>query len=122
MSAVLGFDEGVSYGNQVNQSFGNINRRIQDANLSNLRRANLSEDEQTKKILSRSSALNSASSMFPPALTAQTFSSALSGDVTALATKKLNKIPGVKQLLKDPKKAAKAGYTLYKTNANLNET
>ena len=92
------------------------------ANLSNLRRANLSEDEQTKKILSRSSALNSASSMFPPALTAQTFSSALSGDVTALATKKLNKIPGVKQLLKDPKKAAKAGYTLYKTNANLNET
>ena len=46
MSAVLGFDEGVSYGNQVNQSFGNINRRIQDANLSNLRSYNTDKNRE----------------------------------------------------------------------------
>tara|TARA_R110001583_G_scaffold77125_3_gene210267 strand:+ start:320 stop:868 length:549 start_codon:yes stop_codon:yes gene_type:complete len=109
----------------VRESVGLNNDNITSgpyANLSSLRRANLSEDEETIQALSRSSVLNSASSMFPPALTAQTASDALSGDVTALATKKLNKIPGVKQLLKNPEKVAKAGYTFYKTNSNLNKT
>jgi len=46
MSDVLGFDEGVSYGNQVNQSFSNINRRIQDANLSNLRSYNTDKNRE----------------------------------------------------------------------------
>ena len=92
------------------------------ANLSNLRRANESEDQQTQQALSRSSAFNSASSMVPVALTAQTVSDAISGDVTSLATKKLNKIPGVKQVIKNPKLAkniAKTAYKALKTNKNV---
>tara|TARA_B100000497_G_C7396970_1_gene252046 strand:- start:55 stop:609 length:555 start_codon:yes stop_codon:yes gene_type:complete len=92
------------------------------ANLSNLRRANESTDEQTKQALNRSSAFNSASSMTPVALTAQTFSDAISGDVTSLATKKLNKIPGVKNIVQDPKLAknlAKTAYNTLKTDKNV---
>jgi len=92
------------------------------ANLSNLRRANESEDQQTQEALNRSSAFNSVSSMVPVALTAQTVSDAISGDVASLATKKLNKIPGVKQVIKNPKLAkniAKTAYKALKTNKNV---
>jgi hypothetical protein len=92
------------------------------ANLSNLRRANESTDEQTQEALNRSSAFNSASSMMPVALTAQTVSDAISGDVTSLATKKLNKIPGVKEVIKNPelaKNIAKTAYNTLKANKNV---
>ena len=67
------------------------------ANLSNLRRANESTDEQTQEALNRSSVFNNVSSMTPFALTAQTVSDAVSGDFVSLATKKLNKIPSEKK-------------------------
>ena len=60
--------------------------------------------------------------MVPVALTAQTVSDAISGDVASLATKKLNKIPGVKQVIKNPKLAkniAKTAYNSLKTNKNV---
>lgn len=90
--------------------------------LTNLRRANESTDKQTQQALNRSSAFNSASSMMPVALTAQTVSDAVSGDVTSLATKKLNKIPLVKDIVKNPKlakKIAKTAYQTLKTNKNV---
>lgn len=94
--------------------------------LSSLRRANDSEDEQTKKALSRSSALNTASSTAMLASSAllgtQTLVDLAQGDPTAAVTKKLNKIPGVKQVIKDPIKAAKAAkgtYISYKGYNNV---
>ena len=92
------------------------------ANLSNLRRANESTDEQTQETLNRSSAINSASSMIPAALTAQTLSDAVSGNFVSLATKKFNKIPGVKEVIKNPELArniANTAYTTLKINKNV---
>ena len=60
--------------------------------------------------------------MTPFALTAQTVSDAVSGDFVSLATKKLNKIPGVKEVIKNPKlakKIAKTAYNTLKTNKNV---
>jgi len=110
---------------EIREAFGLSDQGDQDGvygSLTNLRKANLSEDEQTKQALNRSSAFNSASSMVPAALTAQTVSDAISGDVTSLATKKLNKIPVVKDMVKNPKlakKIAKTAYQTLKTNTNV---
>ncbi len=110
---------------ELRETFGLSDQGDQDGvygSLTNLRRANESTDEQTQQALNRSSALNSVSSMVPLALTAQTVSDAVSGDFTSLATKKLNKIPGVKQVIKNPKLAkniAKTAYKALKTNKNV---
>ena len=109
----------------IREAFGLSDQGDRDGvygSLINLRRANDSEDQQTKQALNRSSTFNSISSMVPAALTAQTVSDAISGDVAALATKKLNKIPGVKQVIKNPKIAkdvAKTAYNTLKTNKNV---
>jgi len=68
--------------------------------------------------LDRSSAFNGISSLMPYAMTAQTISDAASGDLTALATKKLNKIPGVKKYVN--KENAKKAYIAYKANKAFN--
>jgi len=110
----------------IREAFGLSDQGDRDGvygSLTNLRRANESEDKQTQEALSRSSAFNSVSSMVPVALTAQTVSDAISGDVTSLATKKLNKIPVVKDIVKNPKlakKIAKTAYNALKTNKNIN--
>jgi len=110
---------------EIRETFGLSDQGDQDGvygSLTNLRRANESTDEQTQQALNRSSAFNSASSMMPVALTAQTVSDAISGDVTSLATKKLNKIPLVKDIVKNPKlakKIAKTAYNTLKANKNV---
>lgn len=110
---------------EIRETFGLSDQGDQDGvygSLTNLRRANESTDEQTQEALNRSSAFNSASSMMPAALTAQTVSDAVSGDFVSLATKKLNKIPGVKEVIKNPKLAkniANTAYTTLKTNKNV---
>jgi len=110
---------------EIRETFGLSDQGDRDGvygSLTNLRRANESEDQQTQQALNRSSAFNSASSMVPVALTAQTVSDAISGDFTSLATKKLNKIPGVKEVIKNPKLAkniAKTAYKALKTNKNV---
>ena len=110
---------------EIRETFGLSDQGDRDGvygSLTNLRRANESEDQQTQQALNRSSAFNSASSMVPVALTAQTVSDAISGDFTSLATKKLNKIPVVKDIVKNPKiakKIAKTAYQTYKTNKNV---
>ena len=110
---------------ELRETFGLSDQGDQDGvygSLTNLRRANESTDEQTQQALNRSSIFNSVSSMVPVALTAQTVSDAISGDVASLATKKLNKIPGVKQVIKNPKLAkniAKTAYNSLKTNKNV---
>lgn len=110
---------------EIRETFGLSDQGDRDGvygSLTSLRRANLSEDQQTQQALSRSSALNSTSSMIPVALTAQTVSDAISGDITSLATKKLNKIPIVKKVIKNPKLAkniAKTAYNTLKTSKNV---
>jgi hypothetical protein len=110
---------------EIRETFGLSDEGDRDGvygSLTNLRRANESEDQQTQQALNRSSAFNSASSMVPVALTAQTVSDAISGDFTSLATKKLDKIPGVKQVIKNPtlaKNIAKTAYQSLKTNKNV---
>ncbi len=110
---------------ELRETFGLSDQGDQDGvygSLTNLRRANLSTDKQTQNALKRSSVLNSASSMLPAALTAQTISDAASGDFVSLATKKLNKIPGISGIIKDPKlakKIAKTAYTTLKTGKNV---
>ena len=110
---------------EIRETFGLSDQGDKDGvygSLTSLRRANESEDQQTQQALNRSSAFNSASSMVPVALTAQTVSDAISGDFTSLATKKLDKIPGVKQVIKNPKIAkdvAKTAYNTLKTNKNV---
>ena len=110
---------------EIRETFGLSDQGDRDGvygSLTNLRRANESEDQQTQQALNRSSAFNSASSMVPVALTAQTVSDAISGDFTSLATKKLDKIPGVRQVIKNPtlaKNIAKTAYKTLKTNKNV---
>ena len=110
---------------EIRETFGLSDQGDRDGvygSLTNLRRANESEDQQTQQALNRSSAFNSASSMVPVALTAQTVSDAISGDFTSLATKKLDKIPGVRQVIKNPtlaKNIAKTAYKALKTNKNV---
>ena len=76
-----------------------------------LREAKDRGDKDAKKVLSRSSALNTASSFIPIAATADAVASTLEGDPTALITKKLNKIKpiakGLTTLKLDPKKTSK---------------
>ena len=110
---------------EIRETFGLSDQGDQDGvygSLTNLRRANESTDEQTQEALNRSSALNSASSMIPAALTAQTLSDAVSGNFVSLATKKFNKIPGVKEVIKNPelaKNIANTAYTTLKINKNV---
>ena len=94
--------------------------------LSSLRRANDSEEKSTKQALSRSSAMNLASSAATLAsgayLGAQTLTDLAQGDPTAAISKKLNKIPGIKQIIKNPKHAAtvaKSTYMGLKGNKNV---
>ena len=87
--------------------------------MQNLRLANEAKDQGANvPDLDRSSTLNSLSSLVPYAMTAQTISDAASGDLTALATKKLNKIPGVKKYVN--KENAKKAYIAYKANKAFN--
>ena len=94
--------------------------------LSSLRRANESKDKSTQQALSRSSAMNLASSTATLAsgayLGVQTLTDLAQGDPTAAVAKKLNKIPGVKQIIKNPKHAAnvaKSTYMMLKGNKNV---
>lgn len=94
--------------------------------LSSLRRANISEDPEAQQALSRSSAMNLASSAATLAssgyLGVQTLTDLAQGDPTAVIAKKLNKIPGVKQVIKNPKHAAtvaKSAYIGLKGNKNV---
>lgn len=113
----------------IRQAFGMSDQGDRDGvygSLSSLRRANDSEDKQTIEALSRSSALNTTSSTAMLAsgvlLGAQTLVDLAQGDPTAAITKKLNKIPGVKQVIKDPIKAAKTAkgaYISYKGYKNV---
>jgi len=92
------------------------------SSLTNLRRAKKSSDPQTQKQLSRSKEFNIVSSVTPAAMTAQTVADLASGDPMAAVTKKLNKIPVVKKVIKDPKKAlktAKAAYLSLKGESNV---
>jgi len=86
------------------------------ANLTNLRKANESDDESTKRALSRSSAFNTASKVAMlasgTALTAGTATDLLQGDLTSAALK------GSK-VFKPVKKLAKGAYMTYKTGNAL---
>jgi len=87
--------------------------------MKNLRLANEAKDGGADvPDLDRSSTFNSISSLIPYAMTAQTISDAASGDFTAVATKKLNKIPGFKKYVN--KENAKKAYLAYKTNKAFN--
>jgi len=82
------------------------------ANLTNLRKANESKDESTKKALSRSSAFNTASQIAMlasgTALTASTTADLLQGDLTSAGLKGLKGFKPVKKL-------AKGAYMAYKS-------
>ena len=71
------------------------------------------KDAQAKGVkvpdLEKSNIMNNVLSLAPPMILAQTISDAASGDLTALATKKLNKIPGIKKYV-NAKNAKKLYY------------
>lgn len=95
------------------------------SSLTNLRRAKdaaESGNEDAKKSFGRTSAFNTAVSLTPYAMAASTVADLASGDPTGAILKKVNKVPGVKNVIKDPKKAAKIAkgvYKTYKTNKQL---
>ena len=71
------------------------------------------KDAQAKGVkvpdLEKGNTMNNVLSLAPPMMLAQTISDAASGDLTALATKKLNKIPGIKKYV-NAKNAKKLYY------------
>jgi len=71
------------------------------------------KDAQAKGVkvpdLEKGNTMNNVLSLAPPLILAQTLTSAASGDLTALATKKLNKIPGIKKYV-NAKNAKKLYY------------
>lgn len=95
------------------------------SSLTNLRRAKEaaeSGNEDAQKSFNRTSALNTVTSLTPYAMAASTVADLVSGDPTAAILKKVNKIPGVSKVIKDPKKAATAAkgiYKSYKTNKTI---
>lgn len=113
----------------IREAFGMRDEGDRDGvygSLSSLRRANESTDKSTQEALSRSAAMNTASSVATLAssalLGAQTLTDLAQGDPTAAVAKKLNKIPGVKNIIKNPKQAAnvaKTTYLGYKANKNV---
>jgi len=95
------------------------------SSLTNLRRAKEAAEngnEDAKKSFNRTGAFNTAASLTPYAMAASTAADLVSGDPTGAILKKVNKIPGVKNLIKDPKQAAKLAkgvYKTYKTNKTI---
>ena len=80
--------------------------------MKNLRLAHEAKDGGANVPDLDNNAMNQISSLIPYAMTAQTISDAASGDFTAVATKKLNKIPGFKKFVNA--KTAKKAYLSYK--------
>ena len=88
------------------------------SSLTNLRRAKDAAEagnEDAKKSFGRTSAFNTVASLTPYAMAASTIADLASGDPTGAILKKVNKIPGVSKVIKDPKKAAKVAKGIYKT-------
>jgi hypothetical protein len=95
------------------------------SSLTNLRRAKDAADAgnpDAQKSFDRTNAFNTVASLTPYAMAASTIADLASGDPTGAILKKVNKIPGVSKVIKDPKKAAKVAkgiYKTYKTNKQL---